>query len=343
MLLADANPFVGRFDGIRTLARWADEAAGGQPRLIVISGPAGVGKSRLLAHHLETRTRRGEAVLVGSGHEGVDIPFLALVSALRPLLDRSHGESAWALRDSLMGPRAEPEVGDEAGAAEQSRRLALFFDASSALVDAAREQPVVLALDDLQWVDEPSNELLWHLASTLAQEGTAHRISATIIVTVRDATPPAQVRRLLARLQREQIYRGAALEGLSELETNQLLSSLLGRRPSGQLLHAVQEATGGNPLFIRSLLNTLADGDHLSVRGNVVVADDDDLVGLPSDLDSALRDAIDRVSPEARELSASRRLPGRRRPARRPLAHRTGRTQERRARRDRGAGPASPR
>jgi len=307
VLLSDANPFVGRLDALDALARWADEAAGGQPRLIVLSGPAGVGKSRLLTRHVETRAALGEEVLVGSGHEGVDLPFLALMSALRPLLDRSRTDSAWALRDSLMrSPQADEagrDGGGDGGAAEEARRLALFFEASSALVEAAQSRPVLLALDDLQWVDEQSNELLWHLASTLAQEGMVHRIAATILVTVRAGASPEHVERLLGRLQREQICRRATLEGFTELETNQLLSGLLGCRPSGQLLLAVQESTRGNPLFIRSLLETLVNGDHLSVRGGVVVADDDDLVGLPTDLDSALRSAIDRLSPPARELA----------------------------------------
>jgi class 3 adenylate cyclase len=303
VLLSDANPFVGRLDALDALARWGDEAAGGQPRLIVLSGPAGVGKSRLLARYVESRATLGEEALLGSGHEGVDLPFLALVSALRPLLDRARGDASWALRDSLLGAHAHEDTDDQGGAVEEARRLALFFEASSALVDAARGRPVVLALDDLQWVDEPSTELLWHLSSTLAQEGMVHRVSATILVAVRSGDVPAHVARLLERLQREQICRRANLDGLTELETNQLLSALLGRRPSGQLLFAVQESTRGNPLFVRSLLETLIDGDHLSVRQGVVVADDDDLVGLPSDLDSALRSVIDRVSPEAHELA----------------------------------------
>ncbi len=241
-------------------------------------------------------------VLLGTCHQGATIPYLPIVSALRPLFDQptTSGGTGRPLRDAVV---AAPPHDDPSDAGGESRRLELFLSAAATLIDAARQGLVVLAVEDLQWADQPSLELLAHLVSTIAQEGSLGPLSVLIVLTRRDSAMSSAGEQLMARLHREGIHRELALTGLTELETNQLLTNLLDGRPSGQLLLAVQEATGGNPLFIESLCRRLIDEQRLTRSHGVVAATTDELVGLPADLDTALQDSIDAISPAGRELA----------------------------------------
>ena len=294
------HAFIGRHDALDALDRWGGEAAGGDPRLVVITGAAGVGKSRLLGRLIERQRTRAATVLLGTCHQGATIPYLPMVSALRPLFARPVAPGASPLRDALV---AAPAPGDASALAGESRRLELFLSTAGAVIDAARQGPVVLAVEDLQWADQPSLELLGHVVSTVAQEANLGPLPVLVVLTRRDSPMPPPGEQLMARISREPMQRELALDGLSELETNLLLTDRLGGRPAGQLLLAVQEATAGNPLFVESLCRRLVEEGHLRRTGGVMAAPTDDLVGLPADLDTALQDSIDALSPAGRDLA----------------------------------------
>ena len=295
------HAFIGRHDALDALDRWAGEAAGGEPRLVAITGAAGVGKSRLLGRLIERQRTRAATVLLGTCHQGATIPYLPMVSALRPLFDRPVAPGAAPLRDALVaGPGRAGDASDVAG---ESRRLELFLSTAGAVIDAARQGPVVLAVEDLQWADQPSLELLGHVVSTVAQEASLGPLPVLLVLTRRDSAMPPPGEQLMARIRREPMQRELPLDGLTELETNLLLTDRLGGRPAGQLLLAVQEATSGNPLFVESLCRRLVEDGHLRRTSGVVAAPTDDLLGLPADLDRALQDSIDALSSTGRDLA----------------------------------------
>ena len=97
-----ARSFVGRAAPLALLQRSLDEALAGTPRAVLVEGDAGIGKSRLAAELLDRARRRGAVVLVGRCSEDLNVPYLALATALDPLGGELGG------RGQLLDPAGGP-------------------------------------------------------------------------------------------------------------------------------------------------------------------------------------------------------------------------------------------
>src|SRR5262249_21231079 len=134
-------PFVGREEALARLERAFGEAIERRGAVALVTGPAGIGKTRLLEHFAAQASVRGARVLTARNRAEEGVPaFWLWVQGLRQLFDRS----ASALGELL------PEV---AGAVPE--RFLLFDAVARALTGASRSQPLVIALEDLQWADAP--------------------------------------------------------------------------------------------------------------------------------------------------------------------------------------------
>jgi DNA-binding NarL/FixJ family response regulator len=157
---------VGRGRELHAVEQALARLAVGQPAVVEVTGEPGIGKTRLLDELARAGQRRGYVVARGGAQESDrDIPYAAITHALDPLVDaldpRVLGASEQvqlaAVFPSLPGQRAAP--GSLAG--PEQRRL--FAAVRALLVQLARRRPLVLALDDLQWADGGSVELLRYL------------------------------------------------------------------------------------------------------------------------------------------------------------------------------------
>jgi class 3 adenylate cyclase len=298
-----APPLVGRAGELARLEAWMGEAISGHPRIVLISGEPGIGKSRLLTELLERADDLGAHVLCGTCHEDVTLPYLPLAAALRPLVPSARVPDRHAL-EALLDPSATvPLAGVESVLGDVDGRRSLYLATSRVVLDAARRRPVVLALEDLHWVDEPTLGLLSHLVATVAHEGSFAHLPLLVAITFRPGRGGEVTLRAAARFMREAAAREVQLVGLDDVETNELLSVLVGSRPSRRLLLGVTEATEGNPLMIRSLVTRLRASGQLVLRGDELIsAAGDELVGAPADLDDELRARLGRVSTTCRHL-----------------------------------------
>jgi hypothetical protein len=148
---AGAEPFVGRDDALAALEQAWSGVRRGSPRLVLVTGDAGIGKSTLVARFLDGRT--GALVLRGGcfGLVSAELPYAPVVQALRPLAEVP---DAAPLCAALTGS-GEPAPGDATRWA-QSR---LFETTLRLLGGLSRERPVVLALEDVHWADRASLDL----------------------------------------------------------------------------------------------------------------------------------------------------------------------------------------
>src|SRR5260221_9125398 len=138
--MAGIHPFVGRTAELRALKRWLNEAISDGPRVVLVSGEPGVGKSSLLDRFIADVGRRKLAISVlrAACYQDVNVPYLPLATALRPI-----GDIAALLRPLIDDT---PERSDE-------RRLHLYLGTADAVHQVASEAPVLLVIDDLQWAD----------------------------------------------------------------------------------------------------------------------------------------------------------------------------------------------
>jgi hypothetical protein len=168
---------VGRATELAHLDRWLDEARHGSPRFIVLSGEPGMGTTRL-ADEVQARARQsGLRVLAGRCFEDVAVPYLPMMTALRPLL---------ASDDT---PVLEPLLGRGAlSAAADANDLALYIGVAEALLDATKDAALLLSLDALQWDDRATLDLLAHVVGALAQAANDATVPACVLITVGGST-----------------------------------------------------------------------------------------------------------------------------------------------------------
>jgi DNA-binding SARP family transcriptional activator len=234
------SPFVGRERELSALDEaWDRACTGPLCELVTIVGPAGVGKSRLVA---EFATRSEAAVVRGrclSYGTGITYwPVLEIVGALRPHLAGLEPATAAPLR-ALLGDGGSASTDEVAWA---FRKL---------VETAARTEPHVVVFDDIHWAEETLLELIDQLAVTS---------SGAPIVLVCMARPEL--------LERRPGWGGVvALQPLTQSEAELVGRSRLGGyKPDPDLWRHLVETSGGNPLFVEELATMLQEAAGAEVE-----------------------------------------------------------------------------
>lgn len=304
---------VGRLSERSFLQRALDDAAHGRPGVVLLHGEAGVGKTRLLtevcaAADGSRRVLWGRCLRFGA----TSSPYLPLVTAFDSWLadqsDDVHGELADQVpaltplfpssgtRSTGADSRAPAEVPHGSGAMPAASRAdGLVTGWERALLVLCGPEPVVLVVDDVQWADASSLDVLAYLVTGLRRQRLC------LLISYRDGELPDghPLHGWLADLRRLPVTEDLALAPLTEDDTREQLRVLLDRDPDPGLAHAVWNRSRGNP-YLTELL----------VRGI-----DADASTLPDGLPDALRDAVlaswHRLSPAARTLTQILAVAGR--------------------------------
>lgn len=276
-MLTEMGPFVGRDAEVATLVEWLLPPAPAAPRAAVVTGEAGIGKSRLVAELALVAQDAGVAVLLGQCFEDLTRPYEPFVQALGADLAtvddfearRRVGGNASQLTRLL--PALSDRLTNLAATVRERDpgvdRLALQDAVAGYLVRASRYAPVLLVVEDIHWAPGGTLELIRHLCRTAGA-----RLS--LLITARDTSPELseELAEGLAALQRDPVVRHVRLAGLDRLGVRALVSAV---RPSpgevarDRLVSTLLAQTGGNPLFVRELAQVL---DERSYREPVLLA-----------------------------------------------------------------------
>jgi predicted ATPase len=237
---------------LAALERLLGEAADGRGRLALIEGPAGIGKSRLLAE-LRRRATGMTVLAARCGELERDFSFGAVRQLLEPVADR----------ERLLSGAAAPAEGVLAGGTAEGS-FAVLHGLYWAVLNLAEERPVLLALDDLQWSDRPSLRFVAYLVRRL--EGAPVLVAATLRTT-EPGTDPGLIAEIAADPLSEPVRPGPLGAGA----VTELVRERLGE-PDPRFAAACREATGGNPLLLRHLLGALEqDGVAPAAAGAAAV------------------------------------------------------------------------
>ena len=236
-----------REDDLAALDAALAETAAGTGGVLLIEGPAGIGKTALLE---ALRRRAGAAGMTVLTARGGELERGFGFGIVRQLLEGALIGADGAERDRLLAGAArlaEP-VFTEVAAVEDTGDVAFatLHGLYWLVVNLAERAPLLLAIDDAQWADEPSVRFLLHLAHRLAG------LPVAVALTVRsDADRHRQDLRSLMLEARAPVLRPRPL---GKPAVARLVRDGLGDDASDELCRACAEATGGNPFLLSELL-----------------------------------------------------------------------------------------
>jgi DNA-binding CsgD family transcriptional regulator len=317
----DVPPVIGREAELRNVDGLLAALSGGQGSWLAISGPPGIGKTRLAAEL--ARRARGSDVLVlhGRGSElDQGRPFGIVVDALdlylterRPSLDLGR------LVAGTLGELAEifPSLAESGYALEtrlQSERWRLHRAVRRLLEELGRDEPAALVLDDVHWADEASVELLAHLL------GRPLEAPVLVVLAYRPEVLASELASAIGAAWREGALQSVELGPLTEREAGRLLSPGI----SPATIAALHRESGGNPFYLLELSRSHATrnggagqqppgSDGAAVPSGVLAAIADELRSLTEDgraltqAASVVGYAVDfRLAAEVAELDEAR-------------------------------------
>jgi hypothetical protein len=240
-----SHRLVGRDDELDAVLAWARALHAGEPSAVLVSGRAGMGKSRLV-EELGRRLAAERARVVAGGClplEAGGPPYIAIRAALTEVV----AEDAPVMR-ALGGT-------DDVG------RPGLFDLVGSCLADLSRNEPLVVVVEDVHWSDRATRDLLLYLVSQV------RRGAWGLVVTVRYEGPLTipQLGEFCDALGQALALR-IDLGTLAEQDVAAMASDITGQVPTGDELRLLTRRSGGIPLLVEELLAAGDSGVPVHLR-----------------------------------------------------------------------------
>jgi DNA-binding CsgD family transcriptional regulator len=232
--------FVGRDAEQRVIEQVLEAAGGGAAGIVQIIGEPGIGKTRLLGQLHECADRVGLAVLSSRGTEfDRDVPYGVLTDLVEDLVSGPYRDALDGMAAADRNALLAPEIDD--GSVERYRRHRAV---RQALALASRRRGLVVCLDDAHWADGGSLDCWAHLVRRLP------RAPVVLVLAHRPQPLPANLDAALSDAHRAGVGRLLELGPLAFGEAVELM----GRTRGPAWRAAVYAASGGNPLYLESLV-----------------------------------------------------------------------------------------
>ncbi|KUN24712.1 transcriptional regulator [Streptomyces antibioticus] len=299
-----ADHLVGRTEELAVVRHTVESALAGSTGIVIVEGEPGVGKTSLLEEVAAEAGRRGALVVWGHCLPGDGTPSMwPWVQIVGALLDDVPAEAREEWQAGELGRLVTPYGGGPATSVLPDSGVRFrFFEQAVALVRrVSARRPVMLVVDDLQWADAASLDLLGHLMARLP-DGTV------VIGALRDRAPApsSELGRMLAAASRLPRHRRIPLGPLDPAEVAELVRRETGQDPGPDGTRLIHTRTAGNPFFVRELSRFLADGDG-AVLSEATAA----RTTVPATVRDVVRDRMTVLGEDARSLVRLAALIGR--------------------------------
>ncbi len=301
---------VGRTAEVEALNEAYKRVSGGTGReIVLVSGEAGLGKTTLVAEAARSAFDYGACVLFGHCEEDLATPYQLLAESLNHFVTHApeeqllahvgvHGSELARLVPALAN--RIPDLPPSKATDSDTERFLLFAATVGLLAMVSEHQPVVLVLDDLQWADKGSLQLLRHLAATDVP------MRLVVFGTFRDSELPnaqALIETLAALRRLDEVWR-IELRGLDDTGVMALMEAAAGHRlgdDAVELAHAIYRETDGNPFFVSEVLRNLVETGAIrqNVEGQWEAEASLDVTALPDSVREVIGARVIRLGKEA--------------------------------------------
>ena len=241
------DTLVGRDLELEVIDSMLEAVSSSHARQVVLTGPAGIGKSRLALEAARRMENRGGRVI------------------WTRCLEEEGGPAWWPLREVARSLNVDPDVVllPPADTGADGARFVVYERFLELLTSAMQESPVMVVVDDAQWSDATSLRCLAYLAGALG----GHKFG--LVMTVRAGEAPSETQHLLAAVGRGHAARHLEVPPLGAAEVAELVASVCGERPADDDAIVLTHRTAGNPLYVSEYARLPADERR---RGTIPVA-----------------------------------------------------------------------
>ena len=324
--------FAGRNHEYQELVKCYERATESQPQLVVLRGEVGIGKTHLARKFIRWSSAQGAELLLGSAFEsGSHLPFQPLAEALRLRLESENSfidlvDEIWLPRLSQLLPelrqhhpnlyRAPLEPPHLEADGSQAQLYEPLVQCTLAL---AKQAPLVLFMDDLQWADSATLDLLQYAIRRWQDNAARILFLASLrsealhpMTQPQPGGSPQGLSQWLEGMSRELTPVHIELEPLGERETVQMMLSILSP-PDADFAQWLFDETHGQPFYLIETLKDLLERRVLHPKRQAEsqwtfsVDSDHDLgqaVRVPSTVHAVIRSRLNRLSPNAFSLLA---------------------------------------
>lgn len=310
---------IGRTGYLTSLKQLIKQAARGEGQLILLTGEAGIGKSRLTQEVVKVAEAHLFQVLMGHGFEpDQNLPYACLLDLLRGYWS---GIAPEKLKQSLTDfgdfsdlkqllpelPQYFPDNKQFVRLDPEQQKRRLFRSISNYFTGLAMGQPLLLIFEDIHWCDSNTLEFLLQLTHLFTSK------PLIILLTYRYDELNLRLNQFLATLDHQRIGHEFMLNPLSQVAIGEMINEIfkLDRPARPEFLELLHSLSEGNPFFIEEILRSLLlAGEQISIEGNWDKQSLQEL-RIPRSIQAIVQRRSEQLSPESQTLLALAAVIGR--------------------------------
>ena len=254
---------VSRVEELTRLKALFDDALTKKGSVVVLQGESGVGKTRIMQELAAYALSKNSLVLSGTASDD-RLPYAPWIEAARQYVAQAPGE---VLRRMLGANAAElvkliPDLTAKLGTIPPSKPLGdqdklRFYEAVSQFFMAVcKDTPLLLLFDDMQYIDQPSLDLLEYFVRSASNLP----ILTVCSYPTEDVPPDAPLRQTMMKFNKQRLLETVLVRNLNKEETVELIRQTFGEQTiSSEFADLIHNRTGGNPFFVEEVLRSLVE------------------------------------------------------------------------------------
>jgi class 3 adenylate cyclase/tetratricopeptide (TPR) repeat protein len=295
--------FVGRKNSMAALKEPWEKVLSGSGQVVGIVGEAGVGKSRLLLEFIRQLSKDDYTYLEGRClHYGNRMPYLPIIDILKAYFDIKDGDQKIRVKRKLKNiicgldkqltftlPSIQEllslEIEDEKylNLAPGQKKILIFEAIRDLFLRESERKPLILAVEDLHWIDKISEEFISHLIDWLPNKNILLILLYRLEYT--------------HQWESKSYYNRIGLSQLGQVSSCQLVQAILeGNKVAPELNELIISQTDGNPLFVEELTHSLLERRSIQKKNNqYVLTEKVSKIHIPGKLQGIIASRVDRI------------------------------------------------
>lgn len=277
-------PLAGRGEELDLIRAKIDASWHGEGQILLLAGVSGVGKTRVAYEALRSAAQSGITTLLGAAYEQEGHlayhPFIEAID--RYLTDQQRPLDQNPITYYKPLGATDP----------QQEHTALFKATAMFFATLAKNNPVLLMLDDLHDADDASLSMFHYLARQTRSFPLVLLATYNTDIPISGVSPFGS---LLNALYREQLSEVIDLSPLSEDAAAEIVNHTLAGRADPRLVKTIYDATEGNPFYVQEISRAMSKDEHLVQVGDGLRLRPEATVQIPARLQDLLRERVQRL------------------------------------------------